>query len=86
MLKWSESILIRRPLHGPSARQPAAVSVQFDQASADQLPYPDASFDRVFSSLMFHHLRAEHRERALREVRRVLAPGASPQKLAKVCP
>ena len=33
-----------------------SVSVQFDQGFADELPYADASVDRVFSSFMFHHL------------------------------
>src|SRR5512146_2665908 len=53
------------------------VSVRFDRGYADELPYPDASFDRVFSSFMFHHLRSEDRARALGEARRVLAPGGS---------
>jgi SAM-dependent methyltransferase len=52
----------------------AAVSVHLDQGFADALPYVDASFDRVFSSFMFHHLPAEAKEPTLREVRRVLAP------------
>lgn len=55
----------------------ASASVQFEQGFADALPYPDASFDRVFSSFMFHHLEAETKEKALREVRRVLKPGGS---------
>ena len=55
----------------------AGVSVRFDRGYADELPYPDASFDRVFSSFMFHHLREEDRARALREAQRVLAPGGS---------
>lgn len=53
----------------------AAVSIQFDQGYSDQLPYPAASFDRVFSSFVFHHLPLETKERTLREVRRVLVPG-----------
>ncbi len=60
------------------ARRKAAranVSVRFDQGSADALPYPDAAFDRVFSSMMFHHLGREQKEPALREIRRVLKPG-----------
>lgn len=53
------------------------VSVQFDQGFSNALPYPDGSFDRVFSSFMFHHLPADQREKTLSEVRRVLAPGGS---------
>lgn len=53
----------------------AGLQVRFDQGSADSLPYPDASFDRVFSSMMFHHLKRDQKEAMLREVRRVLAPG-----------
>lgn len=57
--------------------QRAGVAVRFDLGYADELPYPDASFDRVFSSLMFHHLHAHQRLNTLSEVRRVLAPGGS---------
>lgn len=53
------------------------VAIRFDEALATQLPYGDASFDRVLSSLMLHHLTRDERLQALREVRRVLAPGAS---------
>ncbi len=53
----------------------ATVSIQFDQGFSDELPYPAASFDRVFSSFMFHHLRPDERERTLREVYRVLKAG-----------
>jgi len=53
------------------------LSVQLDRGFAEQLPYPDASFDRVLSALMFHHLGPEEKEGALREVRRVLKPGGS---------
>lgn len=49
--------------------------VTLDRGFADALPYPDASFDRVLSSFMFHHLEPEQRAPALREVARVLKPG-----------
>ena len=53
----------------------AAVPVQFDQGFGDELPYPEASFDRGFSSFMFHHLPAEEKGSTLLEVRRVLKTG-----------
>jgi len=52
-------------------------TVRFDQGFADALPYPDASFDRVFSSMMFHHVETADKEKMLREARRVLRPGGS---------
>jgi len=55
----------------------AGVSIRFDQGFADALPYADASFDRVFSSLMFHHLPHEAKLATMREVRRVLKPGGA---------
>ena len=55
----------------------AGLSLQLDQGFADELPYAEHSFDRVFSSFMFHHLEEESREKALREVLRVLKPGGS---------
>jgi ubiquinone/menaquinone biosynthesis C-methylase UbiE len=53
----------------------AGVRVQTDQGYADELPYPDASFDRVLSSFMFHHLPRAAKEASMREARRVLRPG-----------
>ncbi len=56
--------------------QKANVSVQFDRALSYSLPYPAAHFDRVVSSLFFHHLSWEHKERTAQELFRVLKPGA----------
>jgi ubiquinone/menaquinone biosynthesis C-methylase UbiE len=53
----------------------ARLAIQFDQGFADTLPYPEHSFDRVFSSFMFHHLPSAERERMLREAHRMLEPG-----------
>ena len=53
----------------------AKVAVQLDRGFSDELPYPDGSFDRVFSSFMLHHLESPEKKRTLREVRRVLKPG-----------
>ncbi|MGH7858230.1 MAG: class I SAM-dependent methyltransferase [Candidatus Binatia bacterium] len=57
--------------------QRAALSVRLDRGFSDELPYPEASFDLVFSSFMFHHLEADEQETTLREVRRVLEPGGA---------
>jgi ubiquinone/menaquinone biosynthesis C-methylase UbiE len=51
------------------------LSIKFDRGFGDALGYPDASFDRVLSSMMFHHVPDEEKPRMLREVRRVLKPG-----------
>ena len=48
--------------------------VRFDLGYADRLPYSDSSFDRVVSSLVFHHLAHESKVLALREAWRVLRP------------
>jgi len=53
----------------------AGVSVQFEQGYSEELPHGTASFDRVFSSFMLHHLPVPAKERTLQGVRRVLAPG-----------
>lgn len=56
------------------ARQ-AGVSMQFDEALAYALPYPPACFDRVLSSLFFHHLSWADKQRTAQEAFRVLRPG-----------
>lgn len=53
----------------------AAVALEFDEALSHQLPYADHSFDRVLSSLFFHHLDRNRKLATLKEVRRVLTPG-----------
>ena len=55
----------------------AGLSIRLERGFADALPYADASFDRVFSSFMFHHLTVEVKRGALREAHRVLTPGGS---------
>jgi ubiquinone/menaquinone biosynthesis C-methylase UbiE len=55
----------------------AGVSIQFDQGFSDELPYQEATFDRVFSSFMFHHLEKDEKAKTLREIRRVLKGGGS---------
>jgi ubiquinone/menaquinone biosynthesis C-methylase UbiE len=53
----------------------AKVSVQLDQGFSNELPYPDAFFDRILSSCMFHHVEPGQRAATMREVRRTLKPG-----------
>ena len=55
----------------------AGLSLELDRGFADELPYPDASFDRVLSAFMFHHLDADVRLATLHGVVRVLQPGGS---------
>jgi ubiquinone/menaquinone biosynthesis C-methylase UbiE len=55
--------------------KPDAAGIRFEQGMADELPYEDASFDKVLSSLVFHHLPRPVKEGAAREIARVLRPG-----------
>lgn len=50
------------------------LDVEFAVASVDDIPYPDETFTLVTSSLMFHHLPVNIKEKALKEVHRVLTP------------
>jgi len=50
----------------------AGLDVEFLEGDAEQLPYPDASFDVVVSQ--FGHMFAPRPERAVAEMRRVLKP------------
>lgn len=52
----------------------AGLLITLDQGMSFDLPYPDNSFDRVLSSLVFHHLTRENKIRTLKEVFRVLTP------------
>ena len=55
--------------------QRAGATLRLDRGFADALPYDAATFDRVVSSMMFHHLRTDDKPKALAEWRRVLRPG-----------
>lgn len=48
---------------------------RFEVAAAEELPFDGASFDAVVSSLFFHHVPLDLKERALSEAFRVLLPG-----------
>jgi ubiquinone/menaquinone biosynthesis C-methylase UbiE len=68
----------------PSAQQVARArakaarrhaTIEFQIAVIEQLPFPDQSFDVVFSTLMMHHLPAPLKRQGLAETARVLKPG-----------
>ena len=50
------------------------IQIRFDEGMSFSLPYAEASFDRVLSSLFFHHLTTENKVKTLREVKRILKP------------
>jgi ubiquinone/menaquinone biosynthesis C-methylase UbiE len=51
--------------------------VRLVEGFSDDLPYPEAFFDRVLSSFMFHHLPEEEKTKTLVEVQRVLKAGGT---------
>lgn len=53
----------------------SALELDFQQASSTRMPLPDESFDRVVSSLFFHHLTWVQKSATLAETMRVLKPG-----------
>lgn len=59
------------------ARQKAnrlGLDIRFDQAMSYSLPYAEGFYDRVVSSLFFHHLTRDNKLKTLRETKRVLKP------------
>ncbi|GLY47422.1 class I SAM-dependent methyltransferase [Lentzea sp. NBRC 102530] len=55
-------------------RKLRTAGARLDRGYAQELRFPDASFDVVFSSLMLHHLDTSSKDEMLAEVRRVLKP------------
>ncbi len=53
----------------------AHVDVTLTQGMSYALPYPEKTFDRVLSSLFFHHLTGEKKDQTFQEILRVLRPG-----------
>lgn len=61
---------------GEKARR-AGIGLGLHQGFSTRMPFTDAQFDCVVSSLFFHHLTREAKIATLGEVRRVLAPKGS---------
>jgi ubiquinone/menaquinone biosynthesis C-methylase UbiE len=53
----------------------AGLDIAFDEGFSTSLPYADGRFDRVLSSLFFHHLDRDGKQRTLAQALRVLKPG-----------
>ena len=53
----------------------AGAKIRLQNAIAESLPFPDAQFDAVLSTVMLHHLPRPARARLVAEARRVLRPG-----------
>jgi ubiquinone/menaquinone biosynthesis C-methylase UbiE len=52
----------------------AGLEVRFEHAWSQALPFPDARFDVVLSTIMLHHLPRPARHQCALEIRRVLKP------------
>lgn len=53
----------------------AGVEITLKNGLVESLPFPDAHFDAVLSTMMLHHLPGKLRGECAREIRRVLKPG-----------
>lgn len=49
-------------------------NVRLDLYDGNVFPYPDNSFDKIFSCLVFHQLKTDDKKSALMEINRVLKP------------
>src|SRR5579859_1914579 len=55
------------------ALTPPGGGIRYRQGTAEALPFPDRTFDLVFSTMTFHHW--SDQEKGIAEIRRVLASG-----------
>ncbi len=53
----------------------AGLDIEFHEGSVDELPFPENSFDAIFSTLMLHHVPEDVKRGAFHEMRRILKPG-----------
>jgi ubiquinone/menaquinone biosynthesis C-methylase UbiE len=61
--------------HARAKAARAGVQARFEEGVIEALPYEDARFDVVTSSIMMHHLPPETLAAGLAEIQRVLRPG-----------
>jgi ubiquinone/menaquinone biosynthesis C-methylase UbiE len=61
--------------YGHARAEALGVPVHFHQMNAEQLDFPDESFDLVYSVILFHETSASAIHRIFREAHRVLKPG-----------
>lgn len=66
-----------RALARAARKSSGMTGIRFDRGYSQRLPYPDGTYDRVLSALMWHHLDGEARARTAEEVLRVLRAGGS---------
>lgn len=60
---------------GVARKKRASDKCRFEVMAAEDLAFDDASFDAVVSSLFFHHVPLDLKQKALAEAYRVLKPG-----------
>ncbi len=51
------------------------LDIMFHSGLSYAMPYADAAFDKVVSSLFFHHLTPSNKSATLAEIKRILRPG-----------
>ena len=56
-------------------KAPPNSPMRFKAALAENLPYPDANFERAVSTFFFHHIEFSLKQKALHEMWRTLVPG-----------
>lgn len=72
---WAIEPSAERAQRAREAAAASAIPVTIDVTGAETLPYPDATFDHVVSSLVFCSVNDQ--VQALREIRRVLKPSGT---------
>ncbi len=52
----------------------AGIKISFHESLSHKLPFQNETFDRIFSTLFFHHLTIDKKIETLREIKRLLKP------------